>query len=46
MVNDEIVNFSKKHEEMLLHHFNVEAIQPLDKCESVLRLKRKIFELV
>jgi hypothetical protein len=41
MVTDEIGKFAKKHEEMLLHHVNVEAIQLLDNSELVQRLKRK-----
>jgi hypothetical protein len=31
MVTNEIGKFAKEHEEMLLHHLNVEAIQLLDK---------------
>jgi len=47
MVKNEIGKFSKKHEERLLHHINVEAIQLLNNSELVLRLKRKnLFELV
>jgi len=47
MVMNEIEKFAKKHEERLLHHANVEAIQPLDESELVWRLKRKeISELV
>jgi hypothetical protein len=41
MVTNEIRNFAKKHEERLLHHVNVEAIQLLDNSELVRRLKRK-----
>jgi hypothetical protein len=33
--------FVKKHEEKLLHHVKVEAIQLLDNSELVRRLKRK-----
>jgi hypothetical protein len=33
MVTKEIGKFAKKHEERLLHHINVEAIQLLDKSE-------------
>jgi len=44
---NEIGKFAKKHEERLLHHVNVEAIQLLDNSELVWRLKRKEpFELV
>jgi hypothetical protein len=47
MVTNEIGKFVKKHEERLLHHVNVEAIQLLDNSELVGRLKRKKpFELV
>jgi hypothetical protein len=47
MVTIEIRKFAKKHEEMLLHHVNVEEIQLLDKSELVRRLKRKKpFELL
>jgi hypothetical protein len=39
--------FAKKHEERLLHHVNVEAIQLLDNNKLVQRLKsKKPFELV
>jgi len=41
MVTNEIGKFAKKHEERLLHHVNVEAIQLLDKRELVRRLERK-----
>jgi hypothetical protein len=41
MVTNEIEKFAKKHEGRLLHHVNVEAIQPLDNSELVRRLKRK-----
>jgi hypothetical protein len=41
MFTNEIVKFAKKHEERLLHHVNVEAIQLLDNSELVRRLKRK-----
>jgi hypothetical protein len=40
MVTDEIDKFAKKHEERLLHHVNVEAIQLLDSSELVRRLKK------
>jgi len=40
MVTTEIGKFAKKHEERLLHHVNVEAIQLLDNSELVRRLKR------
>jgi len=47
MVTDEIRKFAKKHEERLLHHVNVEAIQLLDNSELVRRLKCTTpFELV
>jgi len=43
----EIRRFAGKHEERLLHHENVEAIQLLDNSELLRRLKRtKPFELV
>ena len=35
MVTNEIRKFSKKQEERLLHHVNVEAIQMLDNSEQV-----------
>ena len=35
MFADEIAKFAKKHEERLLHHVRVEAIQPLDNSELV-----------
>jgi len=41
MVTNEIGKFSKKHEERLLHHVNVEAIQLLGNSELVRRLKIK-----
>jgi hypothetical protein len=41
MVTNEIGKFAKKHEERLLHHVNVEAIQLLDSSELVRRIKRK-----
>ena len=41
MVMKETKKFAKKQEERLLHHVNVEAIQPLDNSELVRRLKRK-----
>ena len=43
MVTNEIGKFAKKHEERLLHHVNVEAIQLLDNSELVRRLKKKTF---
>ena len=47
MVTAEIRRFARKHEERLLHHDNVEAIQLLDNSELQRRLKRtKPFELV
>jgi len=41
MVTNEIGKFVKKHEERLLQHVNVEAIELLDSSELVRRLKRK-----
>ena len=41
MVTNEIGKLAKKHEERLLHHINVEAIQLLDNSELVRRLKTK-----
>jgi len=38
MVTNEIEKFAKKHEEGLLHHVNVEAIQVLDNSELARRL--------
>jgi len=38
---NEIRKFARKHEEKLLHHVNVEAIQLLDNSELVRKLKRK-----
>jgi len=48
MVTNEIGKFAKKHDERLLHHVNVEAIQLLDNSGLVRRLKtkKKTFELV
>ena len=37
MVTNEIGKFAKKHEDRLLHHVNVEAIQRLDNSELVRR---------
>jgi len=46
-VTAEIRLFARKHEERLLRHENVEAIQLLDNSELLRRLKRtKPFELV
>jgi len=42
MVTNETEKLTKKHEERLLHHVNVGAIQPLDNNELVRRLKKKI----
>jgi hypothetical protein len=39
MVTAEIRRFARKHEESLLHHDNVEAIQLLDNSELLGRLK-------
>jgi len=45
MVTAEIRRFARKHEERLLHHDNVEAIQLLDNSELLQRLRRtKPFE--
>ena len=41
MVTNEIGKFAKKHEELLLHHVNIEAIQLLGNSELVRRLKNK-----
>jgi len=41
MVTNETGMFAKKHEERLLHHVNVEAIQLLDNSELLRKLKRK-----
>jgi hypothetical protein len=41
-VTNEIGKFAKKHEERLLHHVQVEAIQLLDKSELVRRLKKNL----
>jgi len=41
MVRNKTGKFAKKHEERLLYHVNVEAIQLLDNSELVRRLKRK-----
>jgi hypothetical protein len=47
MITNEIGKFARKHEERLLHHVNVEAIQLLDSSELMRRFKRKKpFELV
>jgi hypothetical protein len=47
MVTAEIRRLARKHEERLLHHENVEAIQLLDNSELLRKLKRtKPFELV
>jgi hypothetical protein len=47
MVMAEIRWFTRKHEERLLHHDNVEAIQFLDNSEMICRQRRmKPFELV
>jgi poly-D-alanine transfer protein DltD len=40
MVTNEICKFAKEHEERLLYHVDVEAIQLLDNSELVRRLKR------
>jgi len=40
MVTNEIGKFAKKHEERLLHHVNVEAMQLFDNSELVQRLKK------
>ena len=41
MVTNEIGKFTKKHEERLLHHVSIEAIQLLDNSELVRRPKKK-----
>jgi hypothetical protein len=41
MFTHEIGKFAKKHEERLLQHVNVEAIQLLENSELVRRLKKK-----
>jgi hypothetical protein len=47
LVRNEIGKFARKHEERLLNHVNVEAIQLLDNSKLVRRLKEnKHFELV
>jgi hypothetical protein len=47
VVTAEIRRFARKHEERLLRHDNVEAIQLLDNSELVRKLRRtKPFELV
>jgi hypothetical protein len=47
MLTAEVRRFARKHEERLLHHDNVEAIQLLDNSELIRRLRRtKPFELV
>jgi len=47
MVTAEIRRFARKHEDKLLHHYNVEAIQLFDNSELQRRLKRtKPFQLV
>jgi hypothetical protein len=47
MVTEEIRQFARKHEERLLRHDNVEAIQLLDKSQLIRRLRRmKPFVLV
>jgi hypothetical protein len=47
MVTAEVRRFARKHQERLLYHDNVEAIQLLDNSELIRRLRRmKPFELV
>jgi hypothetical protein len=47
MVTAEVRRFARKHEERLLHHDNIEAIQLLDNGELTRRLRRtKPFEIV
>jgi hypothetical protein len=41
MVTNEIGKFAKEHEERLLYHVNLEAIQQLGNSELVRRPKRK-----
>jgi hypothetical protein len=43
MVTNEIRNSGKKHEEGLLHHVNIEAIQLADNSELERRLKKRNF---
>jgi len=45
-VSNETGKFATKHEERLLHHDKVEAIQLLDNSELVRRLKKTSFELL
>ena len=42
-VTNEIGNSAKKHEERLLHHVNVEAIQLPDNSELVQKLRKKLW---
>jgi hypothetical protein len=42
MVKNETDKFAKKHEERILHHVNVEAIQLLDNNELARRLKKNL----
>jgi hypothetical protein len=42
-LTNEIRKFAKKHEERLLHHVNVEAIQLLDISELMRKLKKPPF---
>ena len=46
MVTNEIGKFAEMHEERLLHHVDVEAIQLLHNSEVVRRLKEEPFELL
>jgi len=43
MFTIEIGKFTKKHEERLLHHVNIEAIQLLDNSELIQKLRKKSF---
>jgi hypothetical protein len=40
MLTNETGKFAKKHEERLLHHVNVEAIQLIENSELMRRLKK------
>jgi len=42
MVKNEIGKFAKKHEDRLLQHVNVEAIQLIDDSELAQRLKKNL----
>jgi cephalosporin-C deacetylase-like acetyl esterase len=42
MAKNEIGKFAKKHEDRLLQHVNVEAIQLIDDSELAQRLKKNL----